>query len=89
MSPMRDGKVRYRLEAQLTKSSSQLCEDLAKALAKFVSQMPFGIQASRDVKLSDLARSLTAARASWKVEETFGLVKQSHNLLCEKLLIIS
>jgi hypothetical protein len=55
---MHASKVRSRLKAQLTKFSSQLCEDLAKPLAKFVSQMLFGIQASRDVKLSNIARSL-------------------------------
>jgi hypothetical protein len=31
---------------------------LSKPLAKFVSQMLFGIQSSQDVKLSNIARSL-------------------------------
>lgn len=55
---MNDSKVRSRLKAQLTKFSSELCEGLAKPLAKFVSQMLFGIQSSQDVKLSNIARSL-------------------------------
>ena len=55
---MHDSKVRSRLKAQLTKFSSELCEGLSKPLTKFVSEMLFGIQASQDVKLSNIARSL-------------------------------
>jgi hypothetical protein len=46
------------LKAQLTKFSQQLCGELSRPLAKFVTQMLFGIQASQDVKLSNIARSL-------------------------------
>ena len=55
---MQDIKLRSRLKAQLTKFSSELCEGLSKPLEKFVGQMLFGIQASQDVKLSNIARSL-------------------------------
>ena len=55
---MHDSKIRSRLKAQLTKFSSELCASLSKPLAKFVSQMLFGIQSSQDVKLSNIARSL-------------------------------
>lgn len=55
---MEDSKVRSRLKAQLTKFSQQLCGGLSRPLAKFVTQMLFGIQASQDVKLSNIARSL-------------------------------
>lgn len=55
---MHDSKVRSRLKAQLTKFSAELCEGLTKPLAKFVSQMLFGIQSSQDAKLSNIARSL-------------------------------
>ena len=55
---MHDSKVRSRLKAQLTKFSAQLCAGLSKPLAKFVSQMLFGIQSSQDVKLSNIGRSL-------------------------------
>lgn len=55
---MQDNKLRSRLKAQLTKFSSELCEGLSRPLEKFVSQMLFGIQASQDVKLSNIARSL-------------------------------
>ena len=55
---MHDSRIRSRLKAQLTKFSSELCEGLSKPLAKFASQMLFGIQSSQDVKLSNIARSL-------------------------------
>jgi hypothetical protein len=55
---MHDTKVRSRLKAQLTKFSLELCAGLSKPLARFVSQMLFGIQSSQDVKLSNIGRSL-------------------------------
>ena len=55
---MHDTKIRSRLKAQLTKFSSELCAGLSEPLAKFASQMLFGIQASQDVKLSNIARAL-------------------------------
>lgn len=55
---MQDSKLRSRLKAQLTKFSSELCGELSRPLEKFVAQMLFGIQASQDVKLSSIARSL-------------------------------
>jgi hypothetical protein len=55
---VQDSKLRSRLKAQLTKFCSDLCEGLSRPQEKFVSQMLFGIQASQDVKLSNIARSL-------------------------------
>jgi hypothetical protein len=55
---MHDSKIRSRLKAQLTKFCWELCAGLSQPLTKFVSQMLFGIQASQDVKLSNIARSL-------------------------------
>jgi hypothetical protein len=57
-SPRHDNRLRSRLKAQLTKFSLQLTEGLSRPLQKFVSQMLFGMQASQDVKLSNIARSL-------------------------------
>lgn len=55
---MQDSKLRSRLKAQLTKFSSDLSQGLSRPLEKFVSQMLlFGIQASQDVKLSNIAQS--------------------------------
>lgn len=66
---MQDSKLRSRLKAQLTKFSSELCAGLSKPLEKFVGQMLFGIQASQDVKLSNIARSLKEALPLIKTED--------------------
>ncbi len=55
---MHDSRIRSRLKAQLSKFSGELCAGLSKPLEKFACQMLFGIQASQDVKLSNIARSL-------------------------------
>jgi len=55
---MHDSKIRSRLKAQLTKFCAELCAGLSRPLEKFACQMLFGIQASQDVKLSNIARSL-------------------------------
>ena len=68
---MQDNKIRSRLKAQLTKCSTQLCEGLSKPLQRFVGEMLFGIQASQDVKLSNIARSL---------EEDIPLIKTEDRL---------
>jgi hypothetical protein len=66
---MQDSKLRSRLKAQLTKFTSELCEGLSRPLEKFVGQMMFGIQASQDVKLSNIARSLKEEIPLIKVED--------------------
>lgn len=66
---MQDSKLRSRLKAQLTKFTSELCEGLSRPLEKFVGQMLFGIQASQDVKLSNIARSLKEEIPLIKVED--------------------
>ena len=55
---MQSSKVRSRLKAQLTKFHSELTEGLSKPQREFVGEMLFGIQASRDVKWSQIARCL-------------------------------
>ena len=55
---MHDSKVRSRLKAHLTKFCDELCAGLSRPLEKFACQMLFGIQASQDVKLSNIARTL-------------------------------
>jgi Transposase DDE domain len=66
---MQESKLRSRLKAQLTKFSSELCEGLSWPLEKFVGQMLFGIQASQDVKLSNIARSLKEEISLIKTED--------------------
>jgi hypothetical protein len=55
---MQDNKIRSRLKAQLSKFVRELTDGLSKPSRKFVGEMLFGIQASQDVKLSEIARSL-------------------------------
>jgi Transposase DDE domain len=66
---MQESKLRSRLKAQLTKFSTELCDGLSRPLAKFVGQMLFGIQASQDVKLSNIARSLKEEIPLLKTED--------------------
>jgi hypothetical protein len=67
---MEDNKLRSRLKAQLTKFCSELCGGgVSRPLEKFVAQMLFGIQASQDVKLSNIARSLKEAIPLIKTED--------------------
>lgn len=68
---MQDSKIRSRLKAQLTKFCTQLSQGLSKPLQEFVREMLFGIQASQDVKLSNIARSL---------EEDIPLIKTENRL---------
>ena len=60
-----------RLKAQLTKFSLELSEGLPRPLRKFVGQMLYGVQASQDVKLSNIARSF---------EEKIPLIKTEDRL---------
>src|SRR5947209_17232529 len=77
---MQDSKLRSRLKAQLTKFSSELCVGLGRPLEKFVGQMLFGIQASQDVKLSNIARSLKEEIPLIKTED-----RLSRNLKASEL----
>ncbi len=77
---MQSSKVRSRLKAQLTKFTLELSAGLSKPLRAFVGEMLFGIQASQDVKLSNLARSLGEAIPLIKTED-----RLSRNLQAEEL----
>lgn len=50
--------VAYQLREQIQKFSGIISPRFSKPEAKFMEQMIFGIQASQDVKLSSIARSL-------------------------------
>src|SRR5258706_2685204 len=77
---MEDSKFRSRLKAQLSKFSQQLCGGLSRPLSKFVTQMLFGNQASQDVKLSNISRSLKEEIPLIKTE-----TRLSRNLKAAKL----
>lgn len=58
VSPTQNRKVPSRLKAQLTKFAAEFSQGLSEPLRRFVGETLFGIQASRVVKLSPIARSL-------------------------------
>ena len=77
---MQHSKIRSRLKAQLTRFSPELTVCLRKPLRNFVGEMLFGIQASQDVKLSNIARSLQEEIPLLKTED-----RLSRNLQAEEL----
>ena len=77
---MQDNKLRSRLKAQLTKFTLELCQTLSRPHQKFVGQMLYGIQASQDVKLSNIARSLQEEIPLIKTED-----RLSRNLKAKRL----
>lgn len=77
---MQHSKIRSRLKAQLTRFTGELTAGLSKPLRNFVGQMLFGIQASQDVKLSNIARRLQEKIPLLKTED-----RLSRNLQAEEL----
>lgn len=77
---MQSSKVRSRLKAQLTKFAVELSSGLSKPLRAFVGEMLFGIQASQDVKLSNIARRLSEEIPLIKIED-----RLSRNLKAKEL----
>ncbi|MGC2830811.1 MAG: transposase [Candidatus Acidiferrum sp.] len=77
---MQDSKIRSRLKAQLTRFTCELTAGLSKPLRNFVGEMLFGIQASQDLKLSSIARSLQEQIPLLKTED-----RLSRNLQAEEL----
>lgn len=53
-----DNKIAERIKLQITLFSRKISVGFKKRLRKFMVQMLYGIQASKDVKLSNIARSL-------------------------------
>lgn len=53
-----DNSITKKVQVQIKKFSSRLTRDLSKPKRRFVSQVLFGMQASRDIKLSNISRSL-------------------------------
>ena len=71
-APMKDDiLIREKVNEQLVKFSDKLSEGLKKTKKKFIHQMLFGIQASKDIKLSEVSRSL---------EEDIKLIKTENRL---------
>ena len=89
---MQRSRVCSRLKAQLTKFTSELREGLRKPVREFVGEMMFGIQASQDVKLSNIERSLDEPIPLIKTEDRLSRnlkAKELEDHPSEKLVIIS
>jgi hypothetical protein len=53
-----DSKIAGKIKSQITRFSHKISGDFKKPTRKLIVQMLYGIQASKDVKLSNIARSL-------------------------------
>ncbi len=63
-----DSTVAGKIKTQITRFSHRICRGLKKPTRRFVAQMIYGIQASKDVKLSNISRSLNEGIALIKTE---------------------
>jgi hypothetical protein len=63
-----DSKIAGKIKSQITYFAHKISDGLSKPLRKFIVQMLYGIQASKDVKLSNIARSLNEEIALIKTE---------------------
>ena len=70
-----DSKLGAKIKSQITRFASRLTEGMDKVMRRWVSEMLYGIQASKDVKISEVARSL---------QEPIALIK-TENRLCRNL----
>lgn len=70
-----DSKLGTKIKWQISRFTSRLCEGLDKVTRRFVGEMLYGIQAAKDVKVSEVARSLN---------EPIRLIK-TENRLCRNL----
>ena len=70
-----DSKLGTKIKWQISRFTSRLCEGQDKITRRFVGEMLYGIQASKDVKVSEVARSLN---------EPIRLIK-TENRLCRNL----
>ncbi len=53
-----ESKTAGKIKTQITRFSNKLSSGLKKPKRKFLHQMIYGIQASKDIKLSNIGRSL-------------------------------
>ena len=70
-----DSKLGSKIKSQITRFAGRLTEGMDKVTRRWVSEMLYGIQASKDVKVSEVARSLN---------EPIALIK-TENRLCRNL----
>ncbi len=63
-----DNKIAARIKSQITHFARRISGDFKKPRKKFMVEMLYGIQASKDVKLCNIARSLNQEIALIKTE---------------------
>ena len=63
-----DSKIASKIKAQISRFFNRISRGLKRPKRKFIAQMLFGIQASKDVKLSNISRSLKEDIALIKTE---------------------
>jgi hypothetical protein len=63
-----DNKIAGKIKSQITHFARRISSDFKKPAKKFMVEMLYGIQASKDVKLSNIARSLNQQIALIKTE---------------------
>jgi len=70
-----DSRLSSKIKARITRFAGRLSEGLSKPRKRFVREMLYGIQAAKDVKVSNIARTLN---------ESIRLIK-TENRLCREL----
>ena len=70
-----DSKLGSKIKAQITRFAGRLTEGMDKVKRRLVAEMLYGIQAAKDIKVSEIARSLG---------EEIPLIK-TENRLCRNL----
>jgi len=71
----KDSKLGWKIKWQISRFAGRVTEGWARVKCRFVAEMLFGIQAAKDVKVSNIARSLN---------ESIRLIK-TENRLCRNL----
>jgi len=59
----KDSKIAGKIKAQITRFAHKMAQGFKRPDQKFLVQMLYGIQASKDVKLSNIARALGGKRS--------------------------
>ncbi len=85
----KNSKLAGKIKWQIARFSGRLSEGLTKPLRRFIDDMVYGIQASRDVKLSNIARALQEEIKLVKTEDrlsrnlaTMDLTEELNRRLC-------
>lgn len=75
-----DIRISEKVKSEIERFSQLITQGLTKPKKKFISQMLFGIQASRDIKLSNIARSLSEEIKLIKTENRLSRNAQGEDL---------